>query len=294
LNYLKIVSKGWAGYNGQLNIITFKDGVSTEPVPPLIADRIAACVTVVACNEDGSEGETEALVGIQHRLVTETASRAPIAKPLPRMSDADRELEKKVEAARALEQPTDKLFTRLDLEQVADKSGIKGLREIASGWQIKARSIPDLINEILAAQGKFLAQRQALLDSAGGALRTATLPADAPAAAEPQPEEVITASGFEGMPEKYTGAEGVSFPAARLVDLALRNSGMSLTGWNKLLDADRAKLITQEASVLGVSPVLPEEPVKTPAEDTPAPEGEGESESDGQSQPEGEPQSQEA
>lgn len=297
MTYLKIVSKGWEGYNGHLNIITFKNGVSTTPVPQLIADRIAGAVSVVACDAEGNTDENPAAVGIQNRLVSESAARAPIAEPLTRMTDKEKSLEAKLDAARSLTAPVEHLYTRAELEQIADEKGIKGVRVVGDAWQVKGKAIPVLINSILAAQAEFIAQRNAALESAGGPVRKATLSAEETAAAEAEKEVIPDAIGFEGMAEAYQGPEGIVVPAAALIEAALKNSGRSLTGWNKERNHIRKEAIEAELEALALhygmkfTPVVAEEPkAEAPKSDEPAPvvapEGAKEGEGDEKRDPE--------
>lgn len=250
MNYLKIVSKGWAGYTGQLNIITFRNGVSLEPVPDRIADRIAGSVSVVACDENGVEIEGDARVGIQHRLVTESSKRAELTKPLSRQSEDDKTMESKLDAAAVLKAPVEEAYTREDLEKVADESGIKGLRVIGDKWRVKGRSIPELINDILTAQSTFIAKRNALLEQTGGPSRKHTLQAEEEAAPEAAEEEALVAAAFDGIADSYRGANDFVISGAALVLSALKNSGKSLTGWNALEDKDRKTLIQEEIKAL--------------------------------------------
>ncbi len=252
MHYLKIISNGWQGYNGQLNIITFRNGISTEPVPPRIADRIAASVRVVACDADGNEGEETVHVGVQHRLISESMMRAPVREPLAQQSDADKKLEARLDAARALSAPVDDLFTRVDLEKIADEKGIKGLRDIADAWTVKGRSIPELIDKILAAQSEFLKLRNEALDRAGGQVLKATTRAsqsDVGTVEASVPEEIPAVAGIEGLSAEFQVGD-VIVPAATLLEGALRNSGKSLTGWNALRDSERQIFVDKEIAAL--------------------------------------------
>ncbi|OCP21904.1 MULTISPECIES: hypothetical protein [unclassified Ensifer] len=285
MHYLKIVSRGWHGYTGQLNIISFKNGVSTEPVPPRIADRIAASVQVVQCDAEGREGTDAINVGPQHRLLTEGTVRAEIAGPLAVQSEADKVMEAKLDAARSLTAPIESLYTRDDLERVADESGIKGLRDIADKWTVKGRGIPEIIEKILTAQAAFLQLRNQKIENAGGSVLKATTlatEADLEATAAAVVEEELVALGYEGLVPEYA-IDGVIVPCTSLVEQALKNSGKSLTGWNALNDPERKRAIDAEVEALEkhygakLEPVLAEEapaseeqeaPVD-PVEDTP-------------------------
>ncbi|WP_276122558.1 hypothetical protein [Pararhizobium qamdonense] len=251
MHYLKIISNGWQGYNGQLNIITFRDGISTEPVPPLIADRIAASVRVVECDAAGEEGEISVNVGIQHRLIAGAAGRAPIASTLGTQTEAEKSMEAKLDAARSLTAPVESLFTRADLEKIADDSGMKGLRDIGDKWKVKGRGIPELIEKILAAQSTFLQLRNQKMETAGGQVLSATTLAtdeEVEQIAEVQEEELVVA-GYEGLADEYKILD-VIVPGSTLAEGALKNSGKSLTGWNNLADHERKLLIDKEVEAL--------------------------------------------
>ncbi|AGC36048.1 hypothetical protein B7L88_gp004 [Rhizobium phage RHEph10] len=249
MNYLKIVSKGWQGYTGQLNIISFKNGVSTEPVPPRIADRIAASVQVVECDAKGKAAKVPVRVGVQHRLITETAARAAIATSLETQTDADKSMEAKLDAARSLTAPVETLFTRPELEKIADDSGMKGLRDIGDKWTVKGRGIPELIEKILVAQSKFLQLRNQKMDQAGGSVLKATTLATAEEEATVAVDETPAVAGYEGLPAEYHVGD-VVVPGVTLIEFALKNSGKSLTGWNALRDSERKTLIDQEVAAL--------------------------------------------
>ena len=312
MHYLKIVSKGWQGYTGQLNIISFKDGVSTEPVPPRVADRIAASVSVVQCDEKGREGKTPVAVGIQHRLISESAGRAPIAEPLATQTEADKAMEGKLDAARVMTAPVETLFTRAELETVADEKGIKGLRDIGDAWKVKGKGIAELIEKILVAQAEFIKLRNQKLDAVGGSLLQATTRATEEDNTEQglPIDDTPDVAGVEALAAEFQVGD-VIVPASTLVAAALKNSNKSLTGWNALADHERALLVNQEIEALeahydaklepvGLDPVneIPAEPtapveepvseepaveepaVEKPVEETPAdevsvPEGEG-------------------
>lgn len=285
MTYLKIVSKGWEGYNGHLNIISFKDGVSTTPVPQLIADRIAGAVSVVKCDAEGNVGEKPEAVGIQNRLVSESAARAAILEPLERMTEKEKTFEAKLDAARSLTAPVETLYTRAELEAIADEKGIKGVRVVGDAWKVKGKAIPVLIESILAAQAEFITQRNAALEKTGGPVRKATLSAEDVAVEEVAQEEIPAPAGFEGIADAYQGPEGIIVSGLALIETALKNSGRSLTGWNKERDHIRKEAIEAELEALAlhygiqfkpfVAEVEPEVPAEEPA---PADEANGEPE----------------
>jgi hypothetical protein len=279
MNYLKLTSKGFHNYNGQLNILTFKDGISTEPVPPRIADRIAASVACVACDAEGNTSDTPVSIGIQHRLIAESASRAAVSRGLARQTDADRVMEEKVDLSKALKAPSDVLYTKPQLEEIADKGGITALREIGKQWSVKGRAIPEVIEKILVAQTKFIAQRNAALENKTATKNRVTV-READVQVEVVKEEVPEVAGIEGLAAEFAIDGTVVVTGAQLIERAHKNSGKSLTGWNALNDKERQPYVDREIQALEIfhsarlvavveAPVVPEEPVD-PVEGDPA------------------------
>jgi hypothetical protein len=150
---LKVATARMAGYTGVLGPVRFTDGVSDEYLPRHIRDRMAASMEFLEVDAEGNE----APAGAQHRLISESAERAPKLEPLTRQTHAEKAAE--IAAAAVLAAKVPVLETRASLEEIASKRGIKGLREIGKKWGVKHRSIPTLIEMILDAQEKSVAAR---------------------------------------------------------------------------------------------------------------------------------------
>lgn len=247
MKHIKIVSKGWVNYTGLLGTIWFKDGMSTEPVAQNEADRLSAVAQLVEINEDG----TETPAGPAYRMIAASAHRAPITRAAARQSDAERLEEERLETLRADKAPLDHIYTADELEAIADKSGIKGLREIADAWNVKERSIPKLIGETLKAQGKFLKDRQVrrsalaqkielALEEERVAKKKAELASkDAQDAVDKEAREL---AGNETFARLYTDGTR-NIPLVLFIERAWAASGMTLTGFNKLNPARHADAI---------------------------------------------------
>ncbi|NKL08288.1 hypothetical protein GFL39_25810 [Rhizobium leguminosarum bv. viciae] len=150
---LKVATARMAGYTGVLGPVRFTDGVSDEYLPRHIRDRMAASMEFLEVDAQGNEQPA----GAQHRLITESAERAPQLAPLTRQTDAEKAAE--IAAAALMSAKVPVLETRANLEELAAKKGIKGLREIGKKWNVKHRAIPTLIEMILDAQEKVVAAR---------------------------------------------------------------------------------------------------------------------------------------
>lgn len=154
MKYLKLVQPGFENFTGDFGITPFKDGVSLEPVPRLLADRISSSLLVVEIDAPDAETPDDAQAGAASRLVTgnllsitlktlETATPEQMADEKARIAEAAKKA-KIPESARFYEQT--------ELEEIATSKGIDGLREIAKVWNVKDRSINGLIREIMKAQ----------------------------------------------------------------------------------------------------------------------------------------------
>lgn len=122
---IKIVQPGWETFTGNFGSIEFSDGMSVGEVSSVEASRVAAVVRV-----ETLEGKDPSMA----QLIIDSYS-------------APAEVKTTIEAVElpAVEKPT---YTKAELEDIADKLGIKGLREISDPLGIKANSISELIVRI--------------------------------------------------------------------------------------------------------------------------------------------------
>ncbi|WP_091444138.1 hypothetical protein [Ancylobacter rudongensis] len=190
MKHLKIVDGAWAGYTGILGRFEFVEGVSVLKLHRCDRDLLASVANFVELEDDG--GETPA--GVTHRLATEAQLRAPVAAPLARQTETDKKAEAIMAAAAANKAPTE-FHTKPELEAVADKSGIKGLRAIGDKWNVKSRSIPILIEMILDAQAKFILKRDQRMQS------------EPAPATEPAPVETPASAPAAEVEEDFTEAQ---------------------------------------------------------------------------------------
>ena len=157
---LKITQPGWEGYTGQLGMAFFKDGVSIADVPKLVARRLAGVVGCVW--EDGTNPSVT-----QDELTRDvpapdvvTTIPAPAPEPAPALMPVEApnatvetqpsEFIQPVDPS-ALTVPTAAIYTKEELEAIADAEGIVGLRAIADPLDIKSNSISALITAMVSA-----------------------------------------------------------------------------------------------------------------------------------------------
>jgi hypothetical protein len=150
VRHVKITQAGFEGYTGHIGIIDFADGVSVEPLPAIIVNRISAALEIAFVNEDGSTEQA----GVAYQLVGGATLPAEVVEPLKTATqeqlDADRKARDGASQEVAL---TD--YTEASLQAIADKEGIKGLRPIGEDLDVRERSIPGLIDLILKKQAEI-------------------------------------------------------------------------------------------------------------------------------------------
>lgn len=152
---LKITEQGWENFSGNLGITVFENGVSLYDVPQTEINVISGNIRVVNFENDENVGVLELNADLQNKpcsshnlqtweeILNEQAS--PSAKPV-----------------KAVQTAADK-YTQEELEAIADKSGIAGLREVCDKIGVKGTSIVGLINGVIAMQNP--PQNAAMLDS---------------------------------------------------------------------------------------------------------------------------------
>lgn len=149
---LKITQKGFENYSGQMGAILFKDGISVYDVNENAAYRLSALF--------GVEWDTGEAVKITRNAATmsapigrETFIVATDGKPEEVRGNDGRTTYVKTDLSDAPIKIT-RRYTVAELEAIADKQGIKGLREIAGPMGIKGTSINALIEDIMKVAGK--------------------------------------------------------------------------------------------------------------------------------------------
>lgn len=145
---IKITEKGWAGYTGHLGNVAFEGGVSVGDVSDFDANRIGATMQIERL-EGGNVGPAQTMLDTY-------AEVAPVQDAMARGGKGLTESKRKTgkPAPKAVAEDG-KVYSRSELEAAAEADGIAGLRHVAGPMGIKGRSINELINEILQAQGNL-------------------------------------------------------------------------------------------------------------------------------------------
>jgi hypothetical protein len=142
---IRLTQPGFDTYTGQMGTTFFVDGLSTADVRPQDAVRLAA---QFLCEwEDGTTASVaQSLLDHSHSNLSN----------MPREINADEALAMIINANQAQESAfamAAKKYGRAELEDIADKQGIKGLRAIGDAIGVKNNSVTGLIDDILAKQG---------------------------------------------------------------------------------------------------------------------------------------------
>lgn len=141
---IRMIESGYESFSGYFGTVEFKDGVSVGNVSDVEA-RFFASVISVECVEDGKDPGANAQFQAALKMEATSTDLPTLAELRASGKIAD---EVKVEA-RAVAQGT---YTAEQLEQIADKKGIAGLREISDPLGIKGTSIAKLIEAIMEKQ----------------------------------------------------------------------------------------------------------------------------------------------
>lgn len=141
---IRLTQPGFETYTGQMGTVFFEDGLTTTDVKHIDAVRIAA---QFLCEwEDGTTASVA-------QSILDHAQATTLSIPVEMNADQALALQAGTAGAEAQPEPVgSKVYTEAELEEIADKAGIKGLREIGTVIGVKGNAIGELIKAILAKQ----------------------------------------------------------------------------------------------------------------------------------------------
>jgi hypothetical protein len=144
---IRLTQTGFENYNGQMGVVFFEAGLSTNDVRPIDAIRMSA---VMQCEwEDGRSAN------VAQSILDNANTSAPMFSVVPG-ADNDAEAAAAAELAEVVasiedpDMPKTAMWTKEQLGAIADRDGIAGLRDIATPLGIKGNSIKEMIAAILA------------------------------------------------------------------------------------------------------------------------------------------------
>lgn len=149
-NYLRITASGWETFTGNFGGVDFVNGLSADVVNRHQIDHLSG---LVRCDLADASGVLIGQGGIAARLVGGVnVSEPPTA--LRKATQDELDADRRQRAAESGKAPT-KMFTKDELETIAAKEGLTGLRKIGDAWSVRDRAINKLISLILNAQTVF-------------------------------------------------------------------------------------------------------------------------------------------
>jgi hypothetical protein len=141
---IKFVAADLAAFTGMYGAIEFKDGVSVNDVTARDVQLYGAITSIEVLGDDYTPD----------RPYSEISHIAAISVNLPTLAE--------IMAQNPVVDVQDErpvapgvIYTKAELEAIADKEGIAGVRAIGETMNVRAHSIVKLIEAILAAQAKF-------------------------------------------------------------------------------------------------------------------------------------------
>jgi hypothetical protein len=147
---IRLIEPGWETYTGHLIGWEFVNGLSALPVPPVMAQQIGTALRVEAVDDGAQVGAGVTMQDNLHR-------GAEVTPELPRQSDEAMNAPTEPVAEPTPTPKSVTFYSRAELEAIADRSGITGLRQIADTLGVRGRGIVELIREIGEAQDRLRA-----------------------------------------------------------------------------------------------------------------------------------------
>ncbi len=149
---VRITDPGFAGFTGYFGAIKFEDGVS-EHISHAEAERLG-CIVKCETLDGLNPSATQRMVDIQRKDLDALTKEGKGVIGASREQDADNNKQpvakpdkKAAQNVHGVQPSLD--FTREDLEALADKEGIAGLRNLGSQFGVKGRAIAEIIDELM-------------------------------------------------------------------------------------------------------------------------------------------------
>lgn len=159
---LRITQPGWENYTGQLGMAFFENGLSVAAVPKIVARKLAGvvgCVWEDGTNPSVTQDEltrTQAAPDVHTTaapvMPEGTPEPAPVVVPLAAVETQPAEFVQPVDpSALSVPDASAAIYTKEELEAIADREGIAGLRALADPLDIKSNSIATLVAAMVSA-----------------------------------------------------------------------------------------------------------------------------------------------
>ena len=143
--FIILKEPGFEGFTGLFGTVEFENGRSVESISNHEAKRFGA---ITRCETEDGINPSPSQDDIDRREQAASEERATVDPTTEELK-----AQEQAQSKPALSDLVQGEITRERLEQIADKSGIAGLRKIAEPLGIKDKSVPGLINKILELTG---------------------------------------------------------------------------------------------------------------------------------------------
>lgn len=156
---LRIIEPGFENYTGDLGDMWFENGVSSDVVSVREAERLACLMAVVVEGSGENPSATQRMVNERTFTIEEMERASKVrASNQAKIDDikqqAEEKAEKEIEKVLKQDQqiPVDYDYTYESLSEIADKSGLKGLRDFAEPYGVRGKSVKHIIDSLLATK----------------------------------------------------------------------------------------------------------------------------------------------
>lgn len=155
---LKLTGKQFVNFTGQFGGIDWEKGVSVTDVNAVDANRIASIVGAKFL--DGSDAsECDKIISMRNMESPYRQTSRPLT--VEEIKNFEKERNKRpldvVESNKKANAKKEsiKIYTREELEKIADEKGLNGLREVAVPYGVTANKVSSLIFKILDRQERM-------------------------------------------------------------------------------------------------------------------------------------------
>ena len=153
---LKLIGKQFVNFTGQFGGIDWENGISVNDVNPIEANRIASIVGAKFL--DGSDAsECDKIISMKNMESPYRQTSRPLTVEEIKNFEKEknkRPLDVEKENKSQPKKQTLKIYTREELEKIADEKGLNGLREVAVPYGVTANKVSSLIFKILDRQDR--------------------------------------------------------------------------------------------------------------------------------------------
>lgn len=156
---IKLVEPGFEGYTGRLSRIDFVNGVSVESMPMRDAERLGNNMKIVDAATGDPLSMTRRMAESESKTAAQLGIEVAVLVPIVRDDSGEAKAVEPEAKQKAVIPPKSEPkiydYTREQLEEIADKTGITGIREFSKQYGINGRSIVEIIESLLTIKERM-------------------------------------------------------------------------------------------------------------------------------------------